>query len=67
MQISRFDRVCSECPGTLEVYDADHETLSVICIECEQEFILEHSEVKNGHRLAKEFLLDMQDQILSDC
>jgi hypothetical protein len=61
--------VCEECGGRLEIYDADHETLSVICTDpgCEQEFTLEHSEVRNGKRLAQSFLLYMQDSILADC
>lgn len=55
------------CPTAKEIYDADHMTLSVICCDCDEEFSMEHSEVRNGQRMAKQFLLEMQDAILADC
>lgn len=67
MLLPQCDCVCPECDGRLEIVDADHNTLDVICQDCDCEFSLEHSEVYGGSRIARDFLSERTDCILADC
>ena len=48
MKVNPRDGKCRECGGELEIVDADDATLTVSCLECASEYLVESDTFGDG-------------------
>lgn len=46
--VNRDDGVCRKCGGTLEVIDGDDATMTVVCADCSESYLLEPDALNDG-------------------